>query len=339
MPDGCHGGQHEGMPRLPSLDVLRGFALCGILFANAPAILRLEPVRDGALDPVPRVLELSVYGRFFPLFSLLFGIGFALMWRSARRRAAAPRVVLLRRILALAALGALHQLLQPGEALLPYAIAGLTVLLPSTFLPQRWAIPVTGAAGALLTVAGVAQGGGLVLVPGLFLLGFAAGLADLPQRWETVAGQALPTAALVLVPASAVGVRWQWGHPEAGAAVGLIMAATYACLVSMLARTPVFAVVTPVLAALGRTALTNYVAATLVVVGLRFAARPLGIVPDSPRTWSHTVVLCVLILAVQGVVSRWWLSRFDQGPLEWLLRKASWAGVAPAVRVGSAAAA
>ncbi|WP_306363644.1 DUF418 domain-containing protein [Nocardia sp. CC227C] len=327
------------MRRLPGLDVLRGFALCGILFANAPAILRLHPVRDGALDPVPRVLELVVYGRFFPLFSLLFGIGFALMWRSARCRAAAPRVVLLRRILALAALGALHQLLQPGEALLPYAIVGLTLLLPSTFLPRRWAAPATGVAGALLTVAGAALGGGLVLVPGLFLLGFAAGLADLPRRLESVARHVLPMAALALGPAAAAGVLWQLGHPEAGAAVGLIMAATYACLVLSLSRTTGFAVMAALLAALGRTALTNYVAATLIVVGLRVAARPLGIGPDAPRAWSHTVVLCVLILVVQGAVSRWWLSRFDQGPLEWLLRKASWAGAAPAVRAGSAAAA
>ncbi|MFW8623419.1 hypothetical protein ACOI1A_05600 [Corynebacterium glutamicum] len=40
-------------------------------------------------------------------------------------------------------LGIIHQILQPGEALLPYAIVGLVILLPSSWLP-RWAVAVLG---------------------------------------------------------------------------------------------------------------------------------------------------------------------------------------------------
>ncbi|MBR7503759.1 hypothetical protein KCW65_27125, partial [Mycobacterium tuberculosis] len=82
----------------------------------------------------------------------------------------------------LGVLGALHMLLQPGEALLPYAIAALVVLLPSTWIPSRLLAPVTASVGALLLLAGVATGGGMAIIPGLFLVGFATGCTDLVRR-------------------------------------------------------------------------------------------------------------------------------------------------------------
>ncbi|MFF2551375.1 DUF418 domain-containing protein [Nocardia sp. NPDC058058] len=346
------------MRRLPSLDILRGFALCGILFANAPAILRLDPIRDGSVDPVLRWLEFGVYHRFFPLFALLFGIGFALMWRSARERARSPRIVMLRRVLAIGALGAAHQLLQPGEALLPYAIVALVLLLPATFLPDRFAAPVTGVLGAVSIAAAATVSNGLLLVPGLFLLGFAASCAGLPQwlagadgvrtgragaadgqRWAAdcpaAAGNrprtgALVLALLVLAPAGAAALLWQSADPEAGVVAGLIMAAVYGCVVLLALHTRPDAAIGRVLTALGRTALTNYLAATLMVVAARYFAVPLGLDPLAPGAWARTLALCVLILVAQAAVSLWWLGRFAQGPVEWLLRRVSWAGMSAA---------
>lgn len=332
-----------GMRRLPSLDILRGFALCGILFANAPAILRLDPIRDDAVDPVLRWLEFGVYHRFFPLFSLLFGIGFALMWRSARERARSPRVVMLRRVLAIGALGAVHQLLQPGEALLPYAIVALALLLPATFLPDRWAAPVTGGLGAVLTVAAAFAANGLLLVPGLFLLGFAAGSAGLPQRLEVGDKRVVMFVLLGLVPAAVAALIWQAADSEAGVIAGLVMAAVYGCVVLLAVCTRPDSAVGRVLTALGRTALTNYLTATGIVIAARFFATPLGIEPAAPGAWGRTLALCVLILAAQAAVSLWWLGRFSQGPVEWLLRRVSWAGMSvtaptvPTVPVDAAA--
>ncbi|MGD7788821.1 hypothetical protein ACQCX2_10890 [Propionibacteriaceae bacterium Y1700] len=89
-------------PRIATLDALRGFALCGIIFANAPSILRLDPLMsDGQIHPVAIWVDQLVQGRFFPLFSLLFGIGFGLIWAGAGGRTSTPRLVLLRRLLAL----------------------------------------------------------------------------------------------------------------------------------------------------------------------------------------------------------------------------------------------
>ncbi|MGW4249669.1 DUF418 domain-containing protein, partial [Nocardia sp. NPDC004722] len=319
------------MKRLPSLDILRGFALCGILFANAPAILRLSPVRaDGTVDPVVRWLEFAVYNRFFPMFSLLFGVSFALMWQSARGRTGSPRVVMLRRILAIGLLGAVHQLLQPGEALLPYAIVALVLLLPATFLPTRWTVPVTAGAGAVVTVVAAVAAPGLFEVPGLFLLGFAAGMAGLPARLAESGHRVLPVALLVLGLAAVPALLLQSAHPEFGAIPGLILAAAYGCAVLLLLDHRAASPVAAILSALGRTALTNYLAATVFVVAARAFAPRLGLDPTAPRAWSRMLVLCVAILAVQAFATTWWLRRFRQGPVEYLVRRASWAGATPA---------
>lgn len=79
---------------------------------------------------LPDVLRLFFLGRFYPLFGVRFGI----FLRSAARHSGRPRVLPLRRF---AALGVLH-LLQPGEVLLPFAVAGLLRSSCSCSV-RRWA--------------------------------------------------------------------------------------------------------------------------------------------------------------------------------------------------------
>lgn len=120
-----------------NLDAARGFALCGIVVVNIWQITDMAATSaPGVLDPVRQVLLLVFEGRFFPIFSFLFGVSFALFLERAARRSDRPRVILVRRLVALGVLGAVHQLFQPGEALLPYAIVGLVVLLPAASLPR-----------------------------------------------------------------------------------------------------------------------------------------------------------------------------------------------------------
>jgi hypothetical protein len=52
------------------------------------------------------------------------------------------------------------------------------------------------------------------------------------------------------------------------------------------------------------------------------AAGPLGL-RDTAR-WGTAMVLAVVILAVQAVFSRWWLTRFRYGPMEWGRRCVTW---------------
>src|SRR5699024_8252369 len=115
-------------------------------------------------------LDLLVQQRFFPIFSLLFGLGFGIFLYRAAHRTTPPRVALTRRFLALGVLGAVHQFFQPGEALLPYALIGLVVLLPLSWLPWWLNLP---AAAALLATALALTSGGVSLVPAMLALWLA----------------------------------------------------------------------------------------------------------------------------------------------------------------------
>jgi len=124
--------------RLIHLDVLRGFALLGILIVNFEWFLRpmqaimlgTEPGMSG-LDQVTDALVTTLgEGKFYPLFSMLFGVGFALMAERALKRAAPFWGVYLRRLMVLAAFGLIHTLLiWAGDILLIYAISAFFMIL------------------------------------------------------------------------------------------------------------------------------------------------------------------------------------------------------------------
>ena len=73
--------------RIASLDVLRGFALIGILLMNMEAfagpmvraLTGLDPTLTGPDRWADGLVYFFVQGKFFTLFSLLFGMGFAMM--------------------------------------------------------------------------------------------------------------------------------------------------------------------------------------------------------------------------------------------------------------------
>lgn len=334
--------------RLVGLDVVRGLAICGILFANIATLLKvIVPWTDMQLPLTTVVQGVLINERFFPIFSFLFGHGFAIMFASAARRTSRPRQVMVQRFAALAVLGILHQLLHPGEALLPYAIAAVLVLLPLSFVPQQWRPWAPAAAGLLLMVPG-AYLGGILAIPGLFLLGSAVADAGWHRRAErsAVPGMVLAgVGALVAIPMT----LWQLSAPaQAGfgpvsSIAGLTTAAVYIGLTLALLHTPVRRVLVGFFAPLGRTALTSYVSATLVAVAvgaLVFSTPVIG--GEAVRIDQRTQLLvwggCAVFLVLQSLVARWWLCRVGQGPLERLWRTVTWAGVpvAPAAPVDPA---
>ena len=130
-PDGSTSPTRE---RIQALDVLRGVAVAGILLANVLVffgLFAMPPDRAAALptagrDSVALFLEkVLVDGKFYSVFSLLFGIGFGL--QLARGGAVAlPRFR--RRLRILLAIGALHAvLLWAGDILMLYALLGFTM--------------------------------------------------------------------------------------------------------------------------------------------------------------------------------------------------------------------
>jgi uncharacterized protein len=315
--------------RIVELDVLRGFALGGILLANVKPIAH----RGGELGSVQvpettaaTVLHLLVDQRFFPIFSVLFGLGFSLLLESAQAYARRPRVVLLRRLLALLAVGLFHFLvLWKGDILTAYALVGLLVLLPSTWLPRR---VVAGAAGVLIVLSVVWFGGWYSVIPGLFLLGSALARYGAVERIgpgpRTPAGLAL-IFALAAVPV--VVIQWRAGSSDPGStafriaypAAGLLTAGAYVCGLLLLLRTRLAGPLTAVFRPLGQLALTNYLTATVLVLAIS------GVVGDSDR-WpvSGVVAVAAAVLLMQWTWSVAWLRRFRQGPVEWLWRWVTW---------------
>ena len=71
-----------------------------------------------------------VQGKFWTIFSLLFGMGFAVMMVRAEKAGREFRQVYLRRVLALAVFGAAHFIfLWEGDILFSYAIAALLLMV------------------------------------------------------------------------------------------------------------------------------------------------------------------------------------------------------------------
>ncbi len=124
--------------RVVLLDSLRGFALFGILLANLLTFTGasfLDPAERSALPgnsaapTVEFMLEWLVTGKFYSIFSLLFGIGFALqLGRLESRGEGLARYV--RRLIILLGFGIAHLLLLwMGDILALYALMGLVLIL------------------------------------------------------------------------------------------------------------------------------------------------------------------------------------------------------------------
>jgi uncharacterized protein len=140
-----------GQDRVEVLDALRAFALLGILISHVPdftgysllpAAQRAELNSLGVDPTVSFVLVLLIREKFVSLFSLLFGIGFAVQLESAERRDAAFRLRFGRRLAALFVIGVLHAVLWYGDILKDYAVLGLALLLSSRWPTRRIAITV-----------------------------------------------------------------------------------------------------------------------------------------------------------------------------------------------------
>lgn len=323
--------------RVHALDALRGFAMCGIVFVN---ILQMSgmprPSGPSAEQPAAALFELLFFGRFFPIFSFLFGLSFALFLRSAAMRHPRPRLVLLRRIVVLGVIGVLHSLLQPDEVLRFYALFGLVVLLPASYLPRRW---VLGAGAILLVLPMVLAAQALFIagpfvIPGLFLLGMAScqyGVAETLDR----RGRQLAWVFAVAVALAGVGGWWQFGggvgpaHTNRAQIAGVAFALLFAAGFTLLLRTPLGRALTTVFAPIGRLALTNYLLATVLILAGDSLLRL-----ETSTSYGTVVALGVAIGLVQAALSPLWLSRFQYGPAEWVWRCLTWMRFMPLRRGG-----
>jgi uncharacterized protein len=136
--------------RVAAVDVLRGFALLGILAMNIvgfgwPGAAYGDPTRGGGFQGLDRVIwvfnHLFFEMKMMTLFSMLFGAGLVLMSERSDQRGASLRGVYYRRCLWLLVIGLVHSdLIWSGDILVMYAECGLVIYLfrhwrPRTLIP------------------------------------------------------------------------------------------------------------------------------------------------------------------------------------------------------------
>jgi uncharacterized protein len=160
--------------RIESLDVLRGFALLGILAMNiramaAPFGAYMTPAAFFPYEGASRaayiftsvVFDLKMMG----LFSMLFGAGVLLYAQKRTEGSEPPRALWFRRMFWLLVIGLVHAyLIWEGDILVPYALCGILVL----WWARRWS-------ARTLTVAAI-----------VFLAIGAAGLVAQGVMWNSM---------------------------------------------------------------------------------------------------------------------------------------------------------
>jgi uncharacterized protein len=383
-----NGGAGPVADRIELLDALRGFALFGILLAN---ILYWS---GWGLVPDPAALQVAsaeaVYaqhlfhyalidGKFYTLFSLMFGIGFSLQLARLEGRGADGLAIFRRRILVLLAIGLLHMvLIWDGDILTFYALLGLTLPWFRHWSDRR--LLVAALLLLLSPIAGVALFRAMGWAPHTALYAFgdsiAVSLGGTPldpigwlQRsdpgayfswvlggWPYSIGTRLeswriPKVLGIMLIGLMLGRRLAAGNLledrgkirmvlVAGLAIGVPLNLLYALtpganqtsLPAILGTVPLALAYAagfvllwdrarPVLRLLawpGRMALTNYLMHSLLGIIL-FYGIGFGLVGRLGPPGFYAIA--VAIFAVQILLSRWWLERFGQGPMERLWRR------------------
>lgn len=402
-PERSRSGPVRTKQRILTLDVLRGFALLGILVVHAPVFLRpvqlqvLGTPDAGTVDQIVRLLVDAVFeGKFFSLFSLLFGIGLAIQWRRSQESGRPFVPFLVRRMAILGLFGILHVLLiWWGDILTYYAFLGL-LLIPLRSWPPRRLLRLAAAAllapivsnAALIgvsrlalripegaaaleasyeaTYAGAERGavaayriyagsdlvamavqrvqdwglatvgtllqGMLFVVLAMFLVGLYLGMRGVHADLDDHVGLLRRVRTWGFVVGVAGMFAWLLARPETRlqpGGVGLLVSTTgfvagapalalaYASSLTLALRDPAWRSWLAPLAALGRTALSNYLLQSVVMSTLAYGYG-FGLYGRVGVAESRLIALA--IVAVQVPLAIVWTRRFRYGPVEWAWR-------------------
>lgn len=385
--------------RLDVLDVLRGTAIFGILIANIMVVSGYfflddaartglpTPAADATLDFLVRML---LEGKFYSIFSLLFGYGFAVQLTRAAGRNLDFAPLFRRRLRGLLLIGLAHAvLLWYGDILLLYALLGF-LLVPFRDASNRTLLRVAVAclvmpvgvyllmllAGAGDPFAAAADGAaadpstdflaammaawregswfeafranlfGLAgrwvdlfisvrfpKVFGMFLLGFYLGRRGFGTDLDREGGvlrRGMIAGVLIGLPANAL-MAWLEGRgvylPASGLGLLQTVAATigvpalalaYASAVVLAHGTSLGQRILGRVGYAGRMALTNYLMHSAIMVFLFYGW---GLGWYGSMGPGITTPIALTICALQVPLSRWWLVRYQFGPVEWLWRQ------------------
>lgn len=116
--------------RVHFLDIVRGFALLGIIIVNYFLIVDSVKGFEMASDDVlHKLVSWFAEGKFVTLFSFLFGVGFMIFMDRAAQKVESPNKLFARRLSILLGFGILHiTFVWVGDILAFYAVSGFLLL-------------------------------------------------------------------------------------------------------------------------------------------------------------------------------------------------------------------
>jgi uncharacterized protein len=384
--------------RFSLLDALRGFAILGIFGVNMIASAFLDDTSKvlyynfGKADEIFKIaIDALVEGKFYSMFSLLFGIGFGLQLSRHHRKGVDGLPLFKRRLWGLIFIGIMHMLfIWVGDILFLYAWLGFVLIafrhksdryllnaslfclaMPVLLYPLRLIHPYINLGTPLFAIVfGIAEGFGIDIEkmdfvsffgsPGwahyfkanilsmffrqadlfdqvrpfkvfsMFLLGFWVSR----HRWyatpEVFLEKAKPYVWFVFPVALAINVGMaliSWGEYYQSTLLGGLKTVLYFLGVVPLSLCYIYFFVQSYLSGgykflhpftyVGRMALTNYLMHSVLYMVI-FRGPFFGLVGQVGYITCMLPVL--LFFPVQVIFSKWWLSRYQFGPAEWLWR-------------------
>lgn len=395
--------------RIEVIDALRGFALLGIIITHSAGQYLAGPTPPSAgtlniFSPIDKVLgDILMYltfGKFFTIFSFLFGLSFAIQMDSASKMGRSFVGRTFWRLVILFLIGFIHSMFYSGDILRIYAFLGLFLILfrntnnrvlviigmllvcdaplfisrissqfsPSPTIAQIEAGKAGGQAfvktiekdfqikqsGTLAEVVDMNFKGGLIgtlgfqifsgrlfITLGLFLLGLWAGrkniFVDTTQsrlffsslfRWSLLIA-CISTLSLILMGGISFMESTQGWLSFTRVTMSdvhqISLSAFYVVGVTLLfwkTKSVFLQNLIPV----GRMGLTSYLMATVfgVITFLGYGFGQLG-----HLGLTASVGLGLVFFALQIPFSKWWLSKYHFGPIEWLWRSLTYMKVQP----------
>ena len=393
--------------RIVVVDALRGFALAGIVLVHFVEQFLGGPIPQEEtgvmLQGIPDyiimgILQIFFIGKFFALFSILFGLSFYIQMESAATRGQPYMLRFLWRLIILLVIGLFHSLFYRGDILTVYVAVGL--FLPLFYrLSNKWILSIScillfgigrflifglhGSEGffglmefeqdsefskayfrilkegTLLQVFHDNITNGLLmkieyqfgifnrgyLTFALFLVGMLLGriqlftrLKELQRKLKEYMWYSLGFGLVCLV---LVAVLFSQASQPINFDSWYIMIALHTMDLMNLGLTGFIMIGflliyirkrghwLTILAPYGRMALTNYVCQSLIGTFIYYGWG-LNLLAEVRNL--YTFLFGFLIIAFQVIISKWWLTKFYYGPLEWLWRCLTWWKWMPFVR-------
>lgn len=140
--------QTNSYKRIEIIDALRGFSLAGIVFchmlenfvASPMPTEAIEAMNPGLIDQIADGLVSFFFrGKFFALFSFLFGLSFFIQMDNGSKRGHYFGGRFLWRLLILLAIGFVHSMFYRGDILTIYALLGI-LLIPFYKVNTKWVL-------------------------------------------------------------------------------------------------------------------------------------------------------------------------------------------------------